>query len=213
MLINRMQHGVPIPTVSDLSSNHATPCQRNAISVFISRLALTEILGKYLEYVYRVSKAQQDELETTSSDALELLLSQWEETLDADSRQSVIRGTNMNWPGTANLRLSYLAVKLLLKRIQLDFNTPGIVVMENRLKSARHMQAPPAAEDVVHFVLELQEPHLRGFWLPANAFTLTSANFLPPTKCSLVEGRLSGEYATEAGQAYDRHFTIASPTL
>ncbi|OJJ03067.1 hypothetical protein ASPVEDRAFT_72823 [Aspergillus versicolor CBS 583.65] len=175
MLIHREQHDVPIPTVNDLSIGNPDPCQRAASAVFVSLVTLTEVLGHYLEYVYRVGKAQLGE-QGQNSDSLELLLGQWEETLDVDVRRAVMRGTNMDAPGAANLRLSYLAVKLLLKRIQLDLD-PG-VRPESRLDSPRYLRAQRAAEDVVHFVQELNENHLRGFWLPANAFTLTSATSL-----------------------------------
>ncbi|KAK2755865.1 hypothetical protein FQN54_005661 [Arachnomyces sp. PD_36] len=152
-------------------------------SVFSCLLTLTEVLGRYLEYVYHIGDCQ-DPPEISSVD-LELLLGEWEQALSEDIRRAVLRGTDLgiDTPGGANLRLAYLAVKLLLRRIQLDLD-----------KGTHHiggftpyLRAQRAAEDIVHFVQELDESHCHGFRIPTNAYTLISATpFL--LRCSLRSG-------------------------
>lgn len=105
---------------------------------------------------------------------LEQLLSDWEESLSDDIRRVVLRGTYLEIPGTANFRLAYLAVKLFLRRIQLDLNKePGQV--EDDVSSPFYMHAQRAAEDIAHLLHELDESQFGGFWVPVHAFSLTSA--------------------------------------
>ncbi|OAX80324.1 hypothetical protein ACJ72_05344 [Emergomyces africanus] len=173
MQIHRAQHDVPIPTAEDLCPRGSSPTLVAATSVFISLVTLTEVLGRYLEYIYHVVKGSPDPFEASTIDP-ELLLGEWEETLSDDIRKSVMRGTRLDAPGAANLRLSYLAVKLLLRRIQLDRDR-GPLPAEDASDCPFYLRAQRAAENIVHFVQELDESHCHGFWIPANAFTLTSA--------------------------------------
>ncbi|EEP81810.1 predicted protein [Uncinocarpus reesii 1704] len=169
LLIHRSQHDVPVPTTQTLCSTDASPSEAVAASVFISLVTLTEALGHYLEFVYQVAEHSHSGCETSTVD-LEMLLGEWEETLSDDVRRAVIWGTNMDAPGAANLRLSYLAVKLLLRRIQLDLDKG-----QRLPQQPYYLRAERAAEDIVHFVEELEDCHLRGFWIPSNGFALTSA--------------------------------------
>jgi hypothetical protein len=89
-------------------------------------------------------------------------------------RRTVLRGTELEDPGAANLRLAYLAVRLLLSRIQLD-SGPGTPREGRQSDSPVQLRAQRAAEEVVHFVQELDDRHLRGFWHPATGYALTSA--------------------------------------
>ncbi|OJD28515.1 hypothetical protein ACJ73_00079 [Blastomyces percursus] len=173
MQIHRAQHDVPVPNEEDLCPPGASPSHIAATSVFISLITLTDVLGRYLEYIYHVAKSSPDPFEISATDP-ELLLGEWEETLNDDIRKAVMRGTHLDAPGAANLRLSYLAVKLLLRRIQLDRDRDPLPA-EEVFDCPFYLRAQRAAEDIVHFVQELDESHCRGFWIPANAFTLTSA--------------------------------------
>lgn len=105
---------------------------------------------------------------------LEQILSDWEETLSDEIRRIVLRGTHLDVPGAANFRLAYLAVKLLLRRIQLNL-TKGSGQVEDDVASPFYMQAQRAAEDIAHLVQELDEKQFSGFWIPVHAFSLTSA--------------------------------------
>lgn len=105
---------------------------------------------------------------------LEHILSEWEESLSTDVRRIVLRGTCLDTPGAANLRLAYLGVKLLLRRIQLDLNK-GSMPNEDEAESPFYVHAQRTAEEIVHLVQELDESQCRGFWIPVHAFTLTSA--------------------------------------
>ncbi|EYE94458.1 Zn(II)2Cys6 transcription factor [Aspergillus ruber CBS 135680] len=176
--INRAQHDVPFPKLEDFCDSNTTPDQKAASSIFITLTTLTDILGRYLEHIYQVSKINHPyPPEMQSATYFEHILSKWEESLPDDIRRLVLRGTHLNAPGAANFRLAYLAVKLLLRRIQLDLDTKdaAVHVEEDITTSPFYLQAQRAAEDIVHLVQELDESHFRGFWIPVNAFSLTSA--------------------------------------
>ncbi|KZF25602.1 hypothetical protein L228DRAFT_266062 [Xylona heveae TC161] len=174
--IHRSQHDVPIPTIRDLCTANTSSAERLAASVFISLTTLTEVLGRYLEYLYDLEKDQRKAREITPS-TLELLLSHWERSLDAVVCKIVLHGYDLDAPGAANLRLAYLATRLLLRRIQLDLDKQVQGVDEEAI-THRYIQAEKAAEDIVHFAQALNENHLTGFWIPTSAFSLTSATTL-----------------------------------
>lgn len=162
---------MPIPTVQDLCAPEAPTTQCAAASVFNSLLGLTEVLRCFLEYAYRVKKDCQDVNPSTVD--LEFRMAQWEELLSDDIRRLVVPGTVLDFPGAANLRLAYLSVRLLLRRIQLDLCN-GTSQTGEWSDSPSHLLIQGAAEDIVHFVQELEETHCRGFWIPANVFALMS---------------------------------------
>ncbi|KAJ5742730.1 uncharacterized protein N7511_011131 [Penicillium nucicola] len=170
--IHREQYDVPFPSIDDMCSTGGSLCQRTAASIFIALTGLTDVLSRFLEHVYSVSKeSRQSEM---SAIQLENLLNEWEESLNGDVRRLVLRGTDLQGPGAANLRLAYLAVRLLLRRIQLDINK-SIVQPEDDTISPYYMNAQRAAEDIAHLVQELDETQLRGFWIPVHAFSINSA--------------------------------------
>lgn len=169
LLVHRVQHDVPIPTKEILCPPDASQSQIAGTSIFVALLTLTEVLGRYLEHIYHVAKPPNIESSPMPVD-FEAILTNWEDTLpDNAMRRLVMRGNNLENPGAANLRLSYLSVKLLLSRISSD---PSI-----SLPNVNHsrLQAQRVAEEVVHLVEEVAPPQLSGFWLPTNAFALTSA--------------------------------------
>ncbi|KAJ5528295.1 hypothetical protein N7513_012454 [Penicillium frequentans] len=168
--VHRAQYDVPLPLVSDICSVDASSYQRAAATIFIALLGLTDVLARYLEHVYSVSKDSTSEL---SAFDLEQLLSGWEESLTGHVRLLILRGTDLDGPGAANLRLAYLAVKLLLRRIQLDLNKSHVQVEITGFPF--YMQAQRAAEDIAHLVREMNESQLRGFWIPVHAFSINSA--------------------------------------
>jgi hypothetical protein len=170
--IHHAQHDVPVPAVKDVAETDVGLAQNLSSSIFIAFITLTEVLGRYLEHIYHVSK-DFPPLPVSTSD-FEILLSSWEGKLTDEVRRIVIRGTDINATGAPNLRLAYLAVKLLLKRIQLDLDRVGQPVKQDT-DSQYFFQAQRASEEMVHLVQELNHFHLCGFWLPVLAFSLTSA--------------------------------------
>ncbi|KAJ5630303.1 uncharacterized protein N7484_010403 [Penicillium longicatenatum] len=170
--IHRAQYDVPFPSISDMCSAGASPYQREAASIFIALLGLTDVLARYLEHLYSVS-SDSASLGLSTFD-LEQILSEWEETLTGDIRTLILRGTKLDGPGAANLRLAYLAVKLLLRRIQLGLSRSHVQV-EEETSSPFYMQAQRAAEDIAHLMREMNEPQLGGFWIPLQAFSINSA--------------------------------------
>lgn len=142
-----------------------------AASIFVALTSLTEVLSCYLEHVYSVSKVFTME---KSAAELEQHLSEWEVSLSDDIRRLLLRGAHLHAPGAANFRLAYLSVKLLLRRIQLGLDKSTRQFDEETV-SPFHTHAQRAAEDIVNLMQELDESHLNGFWIPVNAFSLTSS--------------------------------------
>jgi hypothetical protein len=81
LLINRAQHDVPVPTFHSVCADNASPSQTDVATTFTSFVTLTQVLGRCLEYVYRVKSSTQEALETPSTEALELLLGNWKRDL------------------------------------------------------------------------------------------------------------------------------------
>ncbi|KAJ5161418.1 hypothetical protein N7492_006810 [Penicillium capsulatum] len=173
LVIHRAQCDVPLPTVNDICSENSLPQQRAAALVFISFVSLTDVLARYLEHVYGVSKNNSASTDLSTMD-LEQLLINWEENLTDEIRLIVLRGAILEVSGAANFRLAYLAVKLLLRRIQLDLSKESGQT-EDDVSSPFYMHAQRAAEDIAHLLHELSEIQFRGFWVPVHAFSLTSA--------------------------------------
>jgi hypothetical protein len=139
-------------------------------SCFVSLISLTQVLTHGLEHVYHLGSAKAT-LEGVQFD-LDGLLVTWEDSLPGRLRRSIIRGIRLDGNGTANLRLAYLSVKLLICRIQLDWDKS---LYKDDLTSRYCIQARKVCEEMVDFVQELDEFSLGGFWLPPNAHSLTSA--------------------------------------
>lgn len=177
--IHRAQYDVAFPTIDDLCTPTASPFEVAAASIFIALTTLTEVLAQYLEHVYNVSITERFSASKMSAMDLEQTLSQWEESLSDGVRRIVVRGTNIDAPGAANFRLAYLAVKLLLRRLQLDADRPSSTRDNDEddggTGSPFYIQAQRAAEEIVHLMQELDESHFRGFWIPVNSLCLTSA--------------------------------------
>jgi len=88
-------------------------------SCFMAFTTLTEVLGRCLEHVYHLEK-DFSKKQVESQFDLENYLINWEDSLNDSLRRLVIRGTNLVGRGAANLRHSYLSVKLLIRRSQLE---------------------------------------------------------------------------------------------
>ncbi|KAJ5683103.1 hypothetical protein N7462_006268 [Penicillium macrosclerotiorum] len=170
--VHRAQYNVPFPSVNDICSENASPYQRSAASIFVALVSLTDVLARYLECVFHV--AEDPPASEPSATYLEQILNNWEESLSDDVRRIVLRGTCLDEPGAANFRLSYLAVKLLLRRIQLDLKKSSAQI-EDDTASPFYILAQRSAEEVAFLMQELEEAQLHGFWIPVHAFSITSA--------------------------------------
>ncbi|CAG8221095.1 unnamed protein product [Penicillium salamii] len=185
--IRRSQYDVPLPIPEYLSD---WEYNRAANSVFIELMNLTDVLDHCLEHVYNIRIESQ-----TPTRNLELDLNKWVDSLTGEIRKIIIRGSNLDIPGASNLRLAYLATRLLLRRIDLDkerqAQDPNPEAMANRTMEARR-----TAEDIVVLVQELEEAQLGDFWLPVAAFTFSSTvTFL--IRCALEKEQGAG--LTESG--------------
>ncbi|KAI9373635.1 fungal-specific transcription factor domain-containing protein [Aspergillus egyptiacus] len=177
LLVHRTQYDVSFPSISDICGPSAPEQTQAAASVFVALTSLTDILSHYLEHIYTVSRpspSPEPRTTTTPESTLEDLLRTWEESLPPQIRHLVLRGHNLSTPGAANLRLAYLSVNLLLRRIQLKQSKASLDVDDDTL-SPYYLHAQRAAEEIAYLVQELSESESRGFWIPVQAFSLTSA--------------------------------------
>jgi hypothetical protein len=172
-LIHRAQHDVPIPSPEDLHTLDATPDQVFAATCFVAFTTLTDVLGHYLELVYNLGRHVSAKEPGASPTSLENLLIHWEDSLSDSLRRLVIRGRDLHGSGAPNLRLAYLSVKLVLRRCQLELDRATLKIDD--VDSVYYIQARRVCEEIVDFVRELDGSHCRDFWIPLNAFSLTSA--------------------------------------
>lgn len=127
---------------------------------------LTEVLDHCLEHVYNIGLDGPER-------NLDLELNKWIETLTGDVRKIITRGMSLEIPGASNLRLAYLAVRLLLRRIYLDRERQRLDCNPEQLAN-QIMDARRIAEDIMILVQELEPAQLGDFWLPVAAFTFVS---------------------------------------
>ncbi|KAG5820491.1 hypothetical protein H9Q74_000484 [Fusarium xylarioides] len=178
-LISPTLNDVPQPLVEHLCEEASSSEQALNASVYIALLGLTEVLDLHLRHVHQFSLSDES-IDTTH---LELALNNWIETLSDEIRRVVVRGNNLKIPGAANLRLSYLTVRLLLQRIELEAEKRVRDTGDSRLLN-RYMQARRTAEDILILTQELQPEHLADCWLPSSAFAFsTTVSFL--LRCAL----------------------------
>ncbi|KAL7810005.1 N-terminal binuclear Zn cluster-containing/DNA binding domain-containing protein [Trichoderma aethiopicum] len=178
--IQRSQYDVPPPTLEYLGETLIetnNPRSELRANVFISLVTLSEVLGRFLQYVYCVGR---DKPTTTD---LEHALHQWTDTLEGPCRRIVLRGSHLDVTGAANLRLAYLTAKLLLQRIQLEAEKQGDSVSEEGVMN-RYSEARMTSEEILMLIQDLQPEHLGDFWMSVSAFAFPAAvNFL--LRCAL----------------------------
>lgn len=178
--IQKTQYDVPPPTIEYLrqSSMEANNSRFEITAkVFISLVALSEVLGLFLQYVYSVRR---ERLTTTD---LELALNQWTEKLEGPCRRIVLHGSHLEVNGAANLRLAYLTAKLLLQRIQLEAEKQMNGVNEEQIMN-RYSAARMTSEEMLMLIQDFQRDHLGDFWMAVSSFSFPSAvNFL--LRCAL----------------------------
>ncbi|KAH6605911.1 hypothetical protein Trco_005064 [Trichoderma cornu-damae] len=178
--IQKSQYDVPPPTIEyvrDSSTEGNNPCFEMTAKVFVSLVTLSEVLDRFLQYVYCVGR---EKLTTTD---LELALHQWVEKLEGPCRRIVLRGSHLEVTGAANLRLAYLTAKLLLQRIQLEAEKQRDSVNEDRVAN-RYSEARITSEEMLMLIQDLQPEHLGDFWMSVSSFSFPAVvNFL--LRCAL----------------------------
>ncbi|TDZ28490.1 putative transcriptional regulatory protein [Colletotrichum spinosum] len=182
------QHDVSLPTADQLCGSSTSPLDHNAASVYLAFVALAQFLDRYLERIY--------DLEKTSAHGpwdLEVLLTRWEDSLDLGLRRKIIRGgDSLDLPGSANLRLAYLYIKLLLRKWELDAEKAASTDHTSTIPMRCYLEVRRAAEEIVLLVQELRDVQLGDYWLPLLTFAFTSTTkFL--LRCALeTENTVSG---------------------
>lgn len=169
--IQHPQSDVPAPETSFFGLADEGEGSADGITVFIALTGLTSVLHRFLKHLYQINGSQSNA--ASSIRDLELDLNTWIDGLPSDTRRIIIRGSNLQRPGAANLRLCYLSIRCLLCRMKLDHERGNKDTNRTTLGN-RYMQVQSTAEDIVIFIQELEDDQLNDFWLPTSAFTFTS---------------------------------------
>lgn len=168
--INKAHYDVPIPTIEFLASDRKSiPKHYRAAECYIEFCKLTEIIGDVLPLIYHI-RSGNDNVAAQQTSKSEIELNRWHQHRpkwidynNFESRPAI--------PGLVNLQISYLSVRMLLRRLawheicQRDPDPPS-----SWLESCLE-----AAENIVRFLCSLKTVDLAGFWLPYNAHHFTSA--------------------------------------
>ncbi|KAI8952423.1 fungal-specific transcription factor domain-containing protein [Xylaria longipes] len=165
------QHDVPLSALAIVTDDGQSTDGSGICSTFEALARLSGVLETYLDYVFNLHQSSSDG-NGTMRISLEKQLAQWEDGLTDELRRTILRGTNLSIPGSANLRLSYLYIRLLTQKLGVDD------VKQNRPTDSedldhRLMYARQAAENIVLFIQELDDMALCDFWLSFNAFALS----------------------------------------
>lgn len=168
--ISKGHYDVPLPTVELLTHGRGGSVKHaRAAEVYIHLCRLTEIVGDVLPLIYHI-RSGNDSIAAEQTSRSEIELNRWME-----SRPSWLNLNDFHnrppVPGLVNLQLSYLSVRMLLRRIAWH----EISQRESDPASSWLLGCQAAAEDIVRFVTSLHKQDLMGFWLPYNAHHFTSA--------------------------------------
>lgn len=176
--LSKTRNDVPQPTLEYLCPSDASERDKKVASIYIALVGLTDVLDLHLKHIYDFCTN-----EPRNTTHLELALNNWVESLDDTIRRVIVRGTNLDIPGAANLRLAYLTVRLLLQRLELEKDKQVYDSQDSRLLN-RYIQARRTSEDILILTQELQPEHLADFWLPGSAFAFpATVSFL--LRCAL----------------------------
>ncbi|KAG2411854.1 hypothetical protein HFD88_009410 [Aspergillus terreus] len=181
--IARNQYDVPLPTVDTLlpQTNRTTERMR-AAHCHIALCRLTEILGELLPLVYGLQQRYARET-TKKVRQIRTDLDMWEDSLSDWLRSPAVNTAEERISGTSSLHLAFLAVKMLVSRVELtEVNNAETDNPEAR----RYFQTEcrRSAEEIVDFISSLRKDNFQEFWLPYSAFHLTSTATLL-VRCAL----------------------------
>ncbi|KAH8660216.1 fungal-specific transcription factor domain-containing protein [Xylariales sp. PMI_506] len=166
--IQKSQYDVSSPGANPLLQQSQSQAGREAAPIFIAFFGLTEVLEQCLQQLYNFERT-----EGHGVAHLELKLNQWLDKLEPQVRRIITRGTQLEVPGAANLRLAFLAIVLLLRRLELE-NCREQTNGNPEVLTQRYLHARRSAEEIVLFVQDLGETQLRDFWHPVSAFIFPS---------------------------------------
>ncbi|KAJ5804721.1 transcriptional regulator family: Fungal Specific TF [Penicillium psychrosexuale] len=170
--ISKNQYDVPLPTVEVLVPSNLRATERvRAAHCHIYLCRLTETLGELLPLVYGL---QHKPARETSKKLRQIRtdLDIWEDSLPDWLRGPTIH-TGERIYGASSLQLAFLAVKMLVSRVEL--NEVNNSETENT-EARRYFQTEcrRSAEEIVGFITSLRKDNFTEFWLPYSAFHLTS---------------------------------------
>lgn len=179
--IARNQYDVPLPTLEVLLPNGPGTTERvRAAHCHIALCRLTEILGELLPLVYDLQHRYPRE---TSKKLRQIRteLEMWEDSLP-DWLRPPTRCVEPEIWGPSSLYLSFLAVKMLVSRVELNVSqrTYAEVTLLTHLsqevkntefdnpEARRYFQTEcrKSAEDIVSFIASLRKENFEEFWLP-----------------------------------------------
>ncbi|KAB8229137.1 hypothetical protein ETB97_006391 [Aspergillus alliaceus] len=181
--IAKNQYDVPLPTIDGLLPQNGRTTERvRAAHCHVALCRLTEILGELMPLVYglqhRLSRETSKRLRQIRTD-----LDMWEDSLPDWLRSPLNTGSEERISGTSSLQLAFLAVKMLVSRVELkEVNSADTDNPEAR----RYFQTEcrRSAEEIVQFISSLRKENFQEFWLPYSAFHLTSTATLL-VRCAL----------------------------
>lgn len=141
--------------------------QKDQACIFEALAGLSDVLASYLENLYSIRTQPLNRQDRASQYKLDA----WIDSQTGNVRKIIIRGTNLDVPGAANLRLCFLGAKFFCRRAEMNEETGSGASSE--LKA--HVQVRRTVEEIVLFIQELTSQQLGDFWLPQAAFILSSA--------------------------------------
>lgn len=191
--IAKTQYDVPLPTVDGLCPPNLRTTERvRAAHCHIFLCKLTEILGELLPLVYGL----QAKLARESSKKLRQIrtdLDLWEDSLP-DWLRTPVPNRGEQVYASSSLQLAFLAVKMLVSRVELNVRTTysrkpytrsSLINRPQEVNNAeadnpearRYFQTEcrRSAEEIVRFISSLRKEHFKEFWLPCTL-----------TKCSSI---------------------------
>ncbi|KAH9428579.1 hypothetical protein MCOR02_011129 [Pyricularia oryzae] len=180
--IAQSQYDVPLPDKAVLSTPGVGPDRERdrAAEGFIALCGLTEILGDILPLLHDLRRKTVNTSRRRRD--LESDLEEWESNLPEFLKEGGKKaGGNGRSPvsGSSSLWLGYLAVKMLLCRINLREASRSSQSIESEEKDYHLSKLRRVAEATVDFVCSLSEENLLSeFWWPYTAYHLSSVTFL-----------------------------------
>ena len=179
--ISKNQYDVPLPTVDVIVPPHLRTTERvRAAHCHIYLCRLTETLGELLPLVYGL---QHKPARETSKKLRQIRtdLDMWEDSLPDWLRGPTIHPGERIY-GASSLQLAFLAVKMLVSRVELNVSKTTVAWNECSLtklqevnnsetdnaEARRYFQTEcrRSAEEIVGFMTSLRTDNFKEFWLP-----------------------------------------------